>query len=128
MELLDSVAVTAEAGVAGDFRGAPGPRQVTILFEADWRAACAELNLTAPWTTRRANLLIAGLANPQAAGGVLAIGPVRLAITGETDPCGRMEQQISGLRGALTPAWRGGLTASVLVGGVLRVGDAAAWA
>ncbi|HCK83210.1 MAG TPA: hypothetical protein DHW63_01405, partial [Hyphomonadaceae bacterium] len=56
-------AISVEAGVAGDFRGAPGDRQVTILFAEDWHAACAALGEARPWTIRRANLSVEGVAN-----------------------------------------------------------------
>lgn len=116
--------ISMEAGVAGDWRGRSIGRQITILFAEDWTKAVASLDPNAPWTMRRANLLVSGLANPRAPGGVLAIGEARLFITGETTPCSRMEQQLAGLRAALTPDWRGGLTANVLAGGEIAVGDA----
>lgn len=119
------VAITPEAGLAGDFRGAPGERQVTILFAEDWAAACAELGETRAWTIRRANLLVDGLTNPRAAGGALSIGDVELAITGETKPCANMDRQWPGLTAVLAPDWRGGLTARVLRGGEVRLGDVA---
>ena len=40
--------VTSDAGVEGDFRGNPGPRQVTILSEEAWRAACVDFEKKAP--------------------------------------------------------------------------------
>jgi MOSC domain-containing protein YiiM len=119
--------VTVENGIAGDFRGQPGARQVTVLFAEDWRAACAELGADLDWTARRANLFVEGLTNPRSAGGRLRIGSVVLAITGETDPCSNMDRAYQGLRAALTPNWRGGLTARVVEGGPIAIGDAVAW-
>jgi MOSC domain-containing protein YiiM len=124
---LQRASISVESGVEGEWRGKSLGRQVTILFVEDWANAIAGLDPNAPWTVRRANLLISGLANPQAPGGVLAIGPVRLFITGETTPCSRMEQQLLGLREALKPDWRGGLTANVIDGGDIWVGDEARW-
>ncbi len=116
--------ITPTAGLAGDFRGAPGDRQVTIVFAEDWAEACASLRAARPWTIRRANLLVEGLPNPRAAGGTMVIGGVELAITGETKPCSNMDRQWPGLTAALEPGWRGGLTARVLNGGAVQVGDA----
>lgn len=123
MLTADAAMLTPEAGIAGDFRGAPGARQATILFEEDWLAACAALGETRDWTVRRANLLVRGVANPKAAGGRLRIGAALLEITGETDPCSNMDRQWPGLTAALGPDWRGGLTARVLEGGQVSVGD-----
>lgn len=117
--------ITPEAGLAGDFRGSLGERQVTIVFAQDWAEACAALGDTRSWTIRRANLLVEGLINPCADGGVLKIGDVELAITGETKPCSNMDRQWPGLTAALSPDWRGGVTARVLKGGEVRVGDGA---
>ena len=124
MELLDSAAVTVGAGVDGDARGALRNRQVTVLAEESWKAACDDLARELPWTTRRANLLVAGLELAGTAGSTIRIGDVALLVTGETDPCARMEEQAAGLRDALAPQWRGGVTCRVTAGGAIAVGDA----
>ena len=125
MEEVDFVSVSVEAGLAGDRHGDRASRQVTILSAADWRAACGELGADLPWTARRANLLLDGVDLPRAAGDRVAIGQCLLEITGETGPCGRMDEQRDGLRRALTPDWRGGRTCRVVSGGEIRVGDPA---
>ena len=125
MELLDSAEVSVEAGVAGDARGALRDRQVTVLAQESWAAACADLGKTLPWTTRRANLLVEGLHLADGTGQTIRVGTLELMVTGETDPCSRMEEQQEGLRAALTPDWRGGVTCRVVRGGAIRVGDAA---
>jgi MOSC domain-containing protein YiiM len=127
MEELERTLISAQAGIAGDYRGRPGRRQVTILLAEDWKAATAGLCPAAPWTIRRANLLVEGVSNPRAAGGMLSIGPVMFLITGETEPCFRMDEQLPGLQEALRPNWRGGLTAQVMSDGDIEVGDVAEW-
>lgn len=121
--------ITPDRGIEGDFRGAPGKRQVTVLFEHNWAAACAELGELEgrPWTIRRANLFVTGIGNPERAGGLLRIGPVLLEVTGETDPCSRMDAQWQGLTTTLSSYWRGGVTTRVLEGGEVKVGDGAAF-
>lgn len=114
--------VTLEAGVAGDFRGKPGPRQVTVLCEEAWAAACAELGETLPWTLRRANLLVRGVDLEGSAGARLAVGDVVLEVSEECDPCRVMDLQREGLRRALEPAWRGGVACRVVVPGRVAVG------
>jgi len=128
MVLAEAATVSVEKGLAGDFRGAVEGRQVTIVFAEDWAAACADLGAEPPWTARRANLLVRGLANPRAPGAVIAIGAVRLEITEETAPCSVMDKQMKGLRRALTPDWRAGVSTRVLAGGAIRVGDAVSFA
>lgn len=114
--------ITVGAGVAGDFRGLPGPRQVTVLSAEAWDAACEVVGKELPWTVRRANLLVAGLSLTNSTGSVLRIGDVVLKITGETDPCQRMEEQVAGLYEALRPDWRGGVCCQVLSGGAVEPG------
>lgn len=123
----DRANVSVTAGVAGDSRGRQKTRQVTVLFAEDWAAAVAGLDPAAPWTVRRATLLVSGVRNPQRAGDVLAIGDVRLVVTGETEPCFRMDEQLPGLWDALRPNWRGGVTARVVAGGEIAVGDLVRW-
>lgn len=125
METLERASVTVAAGVDGDIRGQLRGRQVTVLTQEGWDAACAALGEALPWTTRRANILVVGLALPQEAGATIRIGDVALRVTGETDPCIRMEEQAAGLKDALAPDWRGGVTCEVVRGGEIAVGDGA---
>ncbi|MDE0024454.1 MAG: MOSC domain-containing protein [Spirochaetaceae bacterium] len=121
MQELAEAEVTREGGVADDFRGRPGRRQVTVLSLDSWQAACRQAGRPElPWTTRRANLLVSGV--DLAAAGVLRIGEVELEVTGETAPCERMDEAFDGLRAALTPAWRGGVTCRVLRPGAVHPG------
>lgn len=129
MEVLDRVRVTVETGLDGDFRGAVKPggsgrRQVTLIERGDWDAAMAALGTDYHWSARRANLLVDGIDLPQRPGARLRIGPVLIEITGECDPCSRMEEIEPGLKAALTPDWRGGALARVVEGGTIAVGDA----
>ncbi|MEX0976829.1 MAG: MOSC domain-containing protein [Woeseia sp.] len=123
MQTLESAVISLDTGVADDFRGRPGERQVTVVSATAWRAVCVELQRDVAWTTRRANLLVDGLELPQQAGAELRIGPVRLRITGELEPCSRMDEQCPGLTESLKTDWRGGVTCSVLHGGCVSVGD-----
>ena len=123
MRELPRATVSRETGVADDFRGGPGERQVTVLSREAWERACRAAGAELPWTTRRANLLVEGLELAETAGRRLVIGSVVLEVTGETDPCRRMDQQHAGLRTALEPEWRGGVTCRVLEPGPLAPGD-----
>jgi MOSC domain-containing protein YiiM len=124
METLERADISTATGVADDFRGKPGRRQVTVISAAAWKDACRELGRDIPWTTRRANLLVEGIDLQDTVGAVLEVGPVRLLITGEVDPCSRMDEQYAGLTAALKPEWRGGASCTVLQGGTVAVGDA----
>lgn len=130
MQLCDSVDISLEAGVAGDHKGAKFKRRaVTILAREDWEAALADLAATGAdvggldWTVRRANLLVEGLRLPRAIGATLRIGPAVLEVTYPTTPCARMDEAREGLRKALHPNWRGGVTCLVLEGGRVEIGD-----
>lgn len=122
MHTLAATELSTESGLAGDSRGKPGPRQVTLLTQAAWRAACAELHVDLPWTTRRANLLVDDLPLFESKGSRLTIGQAILEITGETDPCSRMEKAQPGLFKALRRDWRGGVCCRVIRGGLLELG------
>ncbi len=130
MEAVSEAAVTLETGVGNDTRGLARPgrstrRQVSILRLEDWETVEAELGTGLVWTTRRANLLVSGLRLPQRAGDYLYVGAgVKLEITGECDPCRRMDEQHQGLMAALVPDWRGGVLARVVTAGHIAIGDA----
>lgn len=122
MTLHTERAVGLVTGLEGDFRGRTRNRQVTVLSREAWAAACAAVGADLPWTTRRANLLVEGLDLEETTGQRLHIGEVVLEITGETRPCTRMEEAHAGLREALTPGWRGGVTCRVVTPGTVRTG------
>jgi len=126
MVALDKVEVSRSAGVAGDTRGRPGQRQITVLSAQAWLEACALAGTNLPWLARRANLLIEGLDLRHSSGAVLRLGDdIELLVTGELDPCERMDAAAPGLKAALTDDWRGGVTCRVQRGGLLTVGAAA---
>jgi len=119
---LTETEVGIAGGVAGDARGKRPGRQVTVVFREGWEAACRELGVDLPWTTRRANLFVEGVPVPHE-GERLVIGSLVLEVTQETQPCQVMEAAHRGLRSALTPDWRGGVCCRVISGGTIRVGD-----
>lgn len=122
-EERQSIEVTPEDGVIGDHGTSPR-RQFTLMSEASWLAALADIDREAPWTTRRANILVRG-ADLAAAltGGQIVIGEVKLTAHGETVPCDLMDAQVPGLSDALVPDLRGGIYGQVITGGTIAVGD-----
>ena len=127
MHTVAAVELSVALGLTGDCRGKPGPRQVTVLSQTAWRAACTELGVDLPWTTRRANLLVDDLPLLESAGSRIVIGQAVLEITGETEPCSRMEKAHSGLFEALKHDWRGGVCCKVIQGGALALGMQIEW-
>lgn len=130
MELHERKTVSCDAGVAGDHRGAQAARkksfrrQVTLIETESWQEAMDELGANLPWQVRRANLLVEGLNVPRAVGTRMFIGDsCELRITGECDPCYRMDEILPGLELALRPNWRGGFLAEVVRDGDVRIGD-----
>ncbi|MCG9698116.1 MOSC domain-containing protein [Shewanella sp. Isolate11] len=119
-----SALVTTSTGVAQDVYGKPSKRQVTVLSFEQWQQACETVQAELHWTTRRANLLVEGLTFSETdVGKTLHIGELQLLITGETDPCKKMQQAHPGLEQALRPDWRGGVTCRVINDASINVGD-----
>ena len=130
METLDRVAVTIAEGVHGDFRGArasmkPGRKRQVSLIEADGvLGAITEAGGPVDWSDCRRNLLVQGLRIPRQEGTRVQIGDkLVVEITGECDPCERMDALHEGLRAALTPDWRGGFLSRVIEDGEISIGD-----
>lgn len=118
-------------GLDGNYYGAlrnfaQSHRQVTVISLEQWNEALSELNADIPWFMRRANLCVTGHNfGPDDVGKLLAIGQSAiLEITGETNPCKRMEEILPGLKAALTPSWRAGVTCRVREVGPIRAEDA----
>jgi len=124
MQTVDSAEITVANGLLGDFRGTQRGRQVTIISESAWQKTCQEVDTDLPWTVRRANLLVDDIEfDATWIGKILRVGEAELVVTGETDPCTRMDEQHSGLTAALTPQWRGGISCDVIKPGVINIGD-----
>ena len=135
---VDSVIAEVDRGLLGDrsaeraaARPGGGKRQVTLI-------QAEHLPLIGAWTahapldpaTLRRNLVVSGinllaLRSPFADRPLrVCIGPeVVLVMTGPCDPCSKMEAAL-GLGGYNLKRGHGGLTARVLHGGRLSVGDA----
>ena len=123
MILKEEAIVSTEKGIEGDYRGKPGNRQVTVVSQGSWDNVCKDLNQTLPWIARRANLLVDGIILEKSTGSFLHIGKLVLEITGETEPCHRMDEFFQGLQEVLKPEWRGGVTCKVVNSGNIKIDD-----
>ena len=124
MQEISSALVTKESGVGQDVYGRPGKRQVTVMSRQQWQSACEAVNQDLPWTTRRANIMVDGIEfDASFVGKQLVIGELVLEVTGETDPCKKMEAACPGLEAALSVNWRGGVTCRVIESGQITVMD-----
>ena len=126
MESVSSAELVAGRGIAGN-ADQGGRRQITIIDEAAWRDAAAELGVNVDPSLRRANVLLRGIDLRNSRGRLLRIGTCRIRIFGETRPCQLMDEGHAGLRNALRPHWRAGVFGEILEGGTIRPGDDAEW-
>lgn len=112
-------------GLDGDrWRGAAdGARQVTLIAEEHLAAIGSFLGgqVVAPQRLRR-NLVVSGFNLFALKGRRLRIGTALLEWSGECHPCSRMEEEL-GPGGYNAVRHHGGITARVVAGGVIRVGD-----
>ena len=123
MDDADTAKLVAGRGIVGN-ADQGGTRQVTIIDQQRWTELMAQVDADADACSRRANLMVSGVSLDHSRGRVLRIGGCRLAINGETRPCGQMEAVTPGLRAAMRDRWGGGVFAEVLDDGEIAVGDA----
>ncbi|MEM1285512.1 MAG: MOSC domain-containing protein [Pseudomonadota bacterium] len=112
----------AEAGLVGD-RSRAGMRAVTLIQHEHLSAIGAYLGQEPvdPSLLRR-NLVISGINLLALKERTIRIGSATLAITGPCAPCSRMEDAL-GDGGYSAMRGHGGVTASVVAGGIIRIGD-----
>ncbi|SMB98437.1 MOSC domain containing protein [Hymenobacter roseosalivarius DSM 11622] len=125
---LPEVEVLTDAHLRGDHaRPKPGgKRQVTLLQHEHLAAVGGFLGLDAPIEPGRIrrNLVVSGLNLLALKNRQIQLGDeVILEITGECHPCSRMEEEL-GPGGYNAMRGHGGLTAHIVRGGQIRVGDA----
>ena len=124
MQEVDEAEVIAVTGLIGDrYAGGSGKRGVTLI-QAEHLSAIAALSghaTVAPMILRR-NFVVSGVPLIALKNRRFRIGNVLLEGTGECDPCTRMEAAL-GPGGFNAMRGHGGLTARVIEGGSIRVGD-----
>lgn len=119
---VKSVNVSLESGLDGDHDTKPH-RQVTLISQEALQSIATQLKVDEidPAATRR-NIAISGLDFTSMLGKRVQLGSATLEITGECHPCSRMEENL-GEGGRLAMANQGGLTARVISGGIVAIGD-----
>jgi MOSC domain-containing protein YiiM len=126
MLAAESARLAPGLGLEGDrwAGAATGARQVTLVAAEHLAAIAAYLGRDAvPPESLRRNLVIAGLNLLALKGRRFRIGAAVLEHSGECHPCSRMEG-ILGPGGYNAVRGHGGITARVLEGGAIRLGDA----
>jgi MOSC domain-containing protein YiiM len=125
MVVVDAVEAREGRGLTGDhFRGgASSKRQVTLIQAEHLRVIAALLGIDAvdPAHLRR-NIVVSGINLLALSGAQFAIGGAVLEGTGQCHPCSRMEETF-GAGGYNAVRGHGGITARIVSGGVIRVGD-----
>ncbi len=125
IEAVEAAQLDPEQGVVGDrYAGRTGNRQVTLMQAEHFVAIGAFLGRPAvmPGQLRR-NLVVSGLNLLAVRDRHVRVGDAMLEVTGQCHPCSRMEEEL-GPGGYNAVRGHGGLTARVVSGGTVRLGDA----
>ena len=127
MSAVSQANAESGGGLAGDANYGRTRRQVTLIEKEVFDGLNDELGTSVDPAVRRANLMVSGVRLAETRDRKIRIGDCLLQIRGETRPCTLMEDQLSGLRDALDPEWRGGVFCTVLSDARIQVGDAVSW-
>lgn len=124
--IVDTVEAREGRGLTGDrfAGGASSKRQVTLI-QAEHLPVIAQLlgrDRVDPALLRR-NIVVSGINLLALNGAQFAIGGAVMEGAGPCHPCSRMEEAF-GAGGYNAVRGHGGITARVIAGGVIRVGDA----
>jgi MOSC domain-containing protein YiiM len=121
---LDEVEVTPEAGLVGDHHtgGTRRARQVTLIQHEHLATLASLVGRDVSPRELRRNLAVSGVNVLALKGRRFTIGDVELEGTGPCEPCSRMEENL-GPGGTNAMRGHGGITARVVRGGRIRLGD-----
>lgn len=126
LQPVESAEIVLGAGLKGDhYPGkGDGKRAVTLIQAEHLPAVATLLGLSAvnPLQTRR-NLVVSGVNLIALKNRQFTIGTALLETTGECAPCSRMDENL-GAGGFQAMRGHGGITARILRGGTIRLGDA----
>ena len=123
MDSHESIESITGKGLAGCVGGKSKNRQITVLSLKAWSEAQEEIGQQLGPVNRRANFLVDEIDLENSKGKILLVGDLKIEITGETKPCAQMDKLHQGLREALKPHWRGGVTGKILNSCRVTVGD-----
>ena len=127
MSAVSEATAEAGGGLAGDANYGRTRRQVTLIEKEVFDTLNDELGTSVDPALRRANLMVSGVSLADTRDRRIRIGGCVLQVRGETRPCTIMEEQLTGLRDALDPDWRGGVFCTVLSDARIQVGDVVTW-
>jgi len=122
---LNELEAIAGYGLTGDHYASKtnGKRQVTLIQAEHVEAVAQILGKSAVHAgSLRRNLLVSGINLLALRNRQFRIGAVLLEGSGPCEPCSRMEE-VLGVGGYNAMRGHGGITARILEGGILRVGD-----
>jgi len=125
MTVVETAELEAGHGLVGDrYQRLDGDRQVTLIGEENLRAIAAFLGQETPVAPERVrrNIVVAGLNLLALKDQRFRLGEALLETSGDCHPCSRMEE-ILGVGGYNAMRGQGGITARVIEGGRIAVGD-----
>ena len=124
VRVLDTVIALTDVGLEGDhYQNHGGSRQVTLIQaeHLEVLASLLGLNKIAPELTRR-NIVVRDINLVSLKGKRFQVGQALLEYSGECHPCSRMENNFGpGAYNAMRG--HGGITAKVVTGGIIKLGD-----
>jgi len=122
---LEAITLTPGQGVAGDHYASAtqGARQVTVIAAEHLAAVASYLGQdSVPPELLRRNVVVRGANLAALKGRRFRLGGAVLESSGECHPCSKMERLL-GVGGYNAVRGHGGITARVLEGGEVRLGD-----
>jgi MOSC domain-containing protein YiiM len=125
LQAVGQADVKVDHGLTGDHYTNPGGKRQVTLIQAEHLEAVASMlgiDVVDPATVRR-NIVVRGINLLALKDKFFTVGNVELAFTGLCYPCSRMESAL-GPGGYNALRGHGGITARVLHGGIIKVGDA----
>ena len=124
LESIRQIELITDHGFAGDhYTKVGGKRQVTLIQAEHLDAVASMLGFdeVKPETVRR-NIVVRGINLLALKGKTFKVGGATLAFTNHCHPCSRIET-VLGPGGYNAMRGHGGITARVLKGGLIRLGD-----
>ena len=118
---VDEIEAIAGQGLVGD-RKFGARRQITIVSTEELDQAAQRLGAEIPAGATRRQVTISGSVLDRTEGATIRLGEVEVSVIGDCTPCDEMNESIGpGARLALQGL--AGVTATIVSGGTIRVGD-----